>query len=80
VSFNFDFDYKPKKFIDLETGEVLKLHPNQVKEEFVKQMNDFQKKIKLKCVQYGIEHIEADISKGFDQILLPMLRKRKKMR
>lgn len=79
TEFNFDFDYKPKKFLDLETGEVLKLHPNEIKAEFIDRMSHFQKQIKLKCAQYGIELIEADISKGFDQILYPFLSKRKKM-
>lgn len=79
TEFDFNFDFKPKKFLDLETGEVLKLHPNEVKEEFIKRMDNFQKQIKLKCAQYGIELINTDISKGFDQILYPFLSKRKKM-
>jgi len=79
TEYNFDFDFKPKKFLDLESGEALKLHPNEVKDEFVKRMDDFRKKIKLKCAQYGIELINANISKGFDQVLYPFLSKRKKM-
>jgi uncharacterized protein (DUF58 family) len=79
TEFDFDFDFKPKKFIDLETGEVLKLHPHEVKNDFIEHMSEFQKRIKLKCTQFGIELIEADISKGFDQILYPFLSKRKKM-
>lgn len=79
TEYNFDFDFKPKKFMDLETGEILKLHPNEVKDQFAKRMDDFQKSIKLKCAQYGIELINSDISKGFDQILYPFLSKRKKM-
>jgi uncharacterized protein (DUF58 family) len=75
----FDFDFKPKRFIDLETGETIKLHPNEVKDEFIKQMEEFQKVVQLKCTQYGIEFIEVDISKGFDQILYPFFSKRKKM-
>ena len=79
TEYHFDFDFKPKKFQDLETGEVLKLHPNEVKEAFRLRMDDFQKQIKLKCTQYGIQLIDADISKGFDQILYPFFTKRKKM-
>ncbi len=75
----FDFDFKPKRFVDLETGETIKLHPNEVKDEFIRHMKGFQKEVKLKCTQYGIEFIESDISKGFDQILYPFFSKRKKM-
>jgi len=29
---NFEFENRPYKFIDLETGDVLKLHPNEIKD------------------------------------------------
>ncbi|KAA3651302.1 MAG: DUF58 domain-containing protein [Bacteroidetes bacterium] len=76
---NFEFENRPYKFVDMESGEEVKLNPNEVKEYYVQQMQDKKAELKLKCGQYGIEFIEADISKGFNQILLPFLVKRKKM-
>jgi uncharacterized protein (DUF58 family) len=76
---DFDFDNRPYKFIDMETGEVLKLHPNEVKENYLKQMNDYKKQLLLKCGQYKIEFVEADINLGFEQVLLPYLVKRTKL-
>lgn len=76
---DFDFDNRPYKFIDMESGQELKIHPHEVKERYVKSVGDFSKNLKLKCGQYRIDFIEADINKGFRQILLPYLLKREKM-
>lgn len=75
----FDFDNRPYRFIDLETGEEVKLHPNELKESYLTQMNAYKKELMLKCGQNKIEFIEADINLGFDQVLLPYLIKRTKM-
>ena len=76
---DFDFDNRPYKFIDMESGQELKIHPHEVKERYVKSVGDFTKDLKLKCGQYRIDFIEADINKGFRQILLPYLLNREKM-
>jgi uncharacterized protein (DUF58 family) len=76
---DFEFENRPIKFIDLETNESIKLQPNQVKELYVEKMATIKKQVKLKCAQYKIELVEADINQSFDQILLPFLIKRGKM-
>ncbi|MCD4747051.1 MAG: DUF58 domain-containing protein [Bacteroidales bacterium] len=76
---DFDFENRPYKFIDMESGEELKVRPNEVKDQYIKSTGDFKNKLKLKCGQYRIDFIEADINKGFEQILLPYLLKRKKL-
>jgi len=76
---DFDFDNRPYKFIDMESGQELKIHPHEVKEQYIKSVGDFTKELKLRCGQYRIDFVEADINKGFRQILLPYLLKREKM-
>ncbi len=76
----FEFEERPHEFIDLESGDRIKLSPTQIKEHYVKSMAEFTKNITLKCAQYKIDYIQADINKSLDQILLPYLVKRKKMR
>ncbi len=76
---DFEFENRPYKFIDLETGEELKLHPNELKESYLAQMSAYKKDLLLKCGQNKIEFIEADIKLGFDQVLMPYLIKRTKM-
>ena len=39
----------------------------------------FKKELELKCAQYRIDFIEADIHKGYKQVLAPYLAKRQKM-
>ncbi len=75
----FDFENRPYKFIDLESGEELKLNPNQVKENYISSINNFTNALKLKCGQYHIDFVEADINKGFDVILYTYLVKRQLM-
>jgi hypothetical protein len=75
----FEFENRPYQFIDMETGEKVKLHSNQVKDYYVEQMQKFEKELKLRCGQFKIDFVEADINLDFRQVLLPFLTKRTKM-
>jgi uncharacterized protein (DUF58 family) len=76
---DFNFENRPYRFVDMETGEEVKLHPNEIKSNYQASMRLFTKELKLKCGQYKIDFIEADINTGFDQVLMPYLVKRTKM-
>lgn len=76
----FKFENRPYHFIDMESGEEVKLMPNQIKERYAEMMSNKLKQLKLKCAQYKIDLIEADIDKGFDTILQSYLIKRSRMR
>ncbi len=76
---DFDFQNRPYKFIDMETGQELKINPKEVKENYVKKISDFKKELEQRCNQYRIDFIEADINTGFKQILFPYLLKRTKL-
>ncbi|MCW3127182.1 MAG: hypothetical protein JWO03_2840 [Bacteroidetes bacterium] len=76
---DFNFENRPYLFVDMETGEKVKLQAGQVKDYYVTQMAKFEKELKLRCGQYKIEFVEADINKGYKQVLMPFLMKRSKM-
>ncbi len=76
----FNFDERPYEFIDLETGEKVKVQPSQVKTHYQTAIKEFYHDLRLKCGQYKIDFVEADISQGFDQILSAFLVKRGKMK
>jgi uncharacterized protein (DUF58 family) len=76
---DFDFENRPYKFIDLESGEEIKLNPSQIKENYIASITNFTNALKLKCGQYHIDFVEADINKGFDSILYTYLVKRQMM-
>ena len=77
--FELDYENRPYKFVDMETGEELKLSPNEVKKNFQKQSQEFLNSLNLKCIQYKIDFIQSDINVGFEPILLAYLRKRAKL-
>jgi len=65
----FDFDNKPKRFVDVETGEYINLYSETIKENYEKAVSDYFETLRLKCGQYRIKYVEADINKNFDNIL-----------
>lgn len=76
-----DFQYadRPYQFMDIETGEELKLNPSQVKDVFRASMHESRRELKLKCAQYAVDLVEADCSAGFVQVLQSYLVKRNKV-
>ena len=76
---DLEFDNKPYKFVDLETGEEIKLSPNLYQKKHKEQAENYLKELKLKCLQYKIDFVEIDINKGFDKVLNSYLLKRQKM-
>jgi len=76
---DFNFENRPYTFVDSETGEEVKAHPNEVRETYLSRMDSFIHDLSLRCGQYGIEFVPADISEGFNQVLLRYMIKRKKL-
>lgn len=74
---NFDFDNSPKKFIDVETGEEINLYAESIKENYTKVMEARFNTLKLKCMQYRIDYVPVDINKGFENVLMTYLKRRK---
>jgi len=76
---DFEFENRPYEFIDLESGETLKMNSTQLKDAYTEQMTESRKQLNLKCGQFGIDIVDADINEGFDKVLLSYLIKRNKM-
>ena len=76
LELNFDFENRPYHFIDIETKAEIKLNPTQIKELYTKKITEYTEAIKLKCGQYNIDFVEADINQGFDSVLQTYLVKR----
>jgi len=55
------------------------LQSNQVKEHYVEQITKFKEELRIKCLQYKIDFVEADINEGFKPILQNYLVKRSRM-
>ena len=75
---SFDFDNKPKRFVDVETGEYINLYSENVKENYEKSVGVYFDALRLKCGQYRIKYVEADINKDFNNILTTFMIERQK--
>jgi uncharacterized protein (DUF58 family) len=75
----FEYDNRPYLFIDMETGEKVKVHSNEVKQSYLESMTKYKKELILKCGQFRIDFVEADINLGYKQVLMPYLIKREKL-
>jgi uncharacterized protein (DUF58 family) len=76
----FDFNYgeEPHRFTDVETGVKIDLYADNVKDSYFEEVKGYFSRLKLKCAQYGIKYVEADINKSFEKILLTYLVERQK--
>ncbi len=77
---DFDFENRPYRFVDLESGDSLKLNPSEIKNLYQKEQQDFFSELHLKCTQFSIDLIEADIRTEFSKLLQTYLLKRKKLK
>lgn len=78
LELDFDFDNSPKKFVDVETGEEIKLYASSVQKQYKMEVKNYFNNLKLKCMQYKIDYVPVDINKGFHQILVSYLISRKR--
>ncbi len=76
---DFEFENRPYEFVDLESGDRIKLQPQQIKEQYTTQMKHFQNVIENKCHQYNIDRIPVDLSQPVEQVLHSFLLKRNKL-
>lgn len=76
---DFELENRPYNLIDMETGESVKLQPNQFKETYKKSIEAYFKNIELKCADYKIDFMAADINNGYHDVLLKYLLKRQKL-
>lgn len=74
----FDFDNQPKRFVDLETGESIDLYPDNIKENYEIAVKNYFDNLRLRCGQYRIKYVEADVNGGFNQILTTYMIERQK--
>lgn len=78
LELDFDFDDRPRKYVDIETGEQINLFASSVKEAYQMKVKDYFKDLKYKCMQYKIDYVPVDIHQGFDQILTTYMVRRSK--
>jgi uncharacterized protein (DUF58 family) len=76
---DFNFDNRPHHFVDMETGEQVRVHPNKIRDSYRASLQEYRHQLELKCAQYHIDIIDADINQGYNEILREYLIKRNRM-
>ncbi len=79
LELEFNFENRPYQFVDMETGEQVRVQAHQIKERYLEKIQAFHHELKTKCLQYRIDYHEADINAGYDYFLQSFFVKRKKM-
>ncbi|NRR90079.1 DUF58 domain-containing protein [Winogradskyella undariae] len=75
---SFNFDNRPKRFIDVETGDYINLYADNIKNSYEKAVNKYFTDLKIKCGQYRIKYVEANVNAGFDSVLTTYMIERQK--
>jgi uncharacterized protein (DUF58 family) len=75
----FDFSNRPHKFVDMETGQSIRVNPAEIRTQYREKISGYFSDIKLRCGQFDIDFVEADIRQDFREVLLPLLIKRQKL-
>jgi len=75
----FDFPNRPHRFVDMETGRSVLVNPAEIRTQYREKISQYFSDIKLRCGQYDIDFVEADIRQDFREVLLPLLIKRQKL-
>ena len=70
---NFNFDNTPRKFIDVESGEIINLYAENIKEEYEKNVSEYFKKLSLTCAQNKIKYVPVSVGDNFEKILTTYL-------
>lgn len=76
---NLDLPARPHLFVDMETGDKMKLNPSDIQDVYKKKVSDYFDEIRLRCGQYQVDFNEADIREDFRNVLLPFLLKRQRL-
>jgi hypothetical protein len=76
---NFEFENRPYEFVDMESGDRIKLQPQQIKDQYVSKMRDFQVMIENRCHQFQVDRVPVDLSRPVEEVLHAFLIKRNKL-
>jgi uncharacterized protein (DUF58 family) len=76
----FKFDDRPYEFVDLESGDKVKLNPLEIRSRFEKQTALLHQELKMRCNQLKIDFISANSQMNYFQVLQSYLIKRAKMK
>lgn len=76
----FEFEDRPYEFVDLESGDRVKLNPQEIKASYTTALSEFHKTLKMRCNQLRIDFVSANARDDYFHVLQQYLIKRAKMK
>jgi uncharacterized protein (DUF58 family) len=76
---DFAFENRPYEFVDMESGEKVKLQPQQIRDQYKAQVQAYWQEVEDRCHQYQIDRVVVDLSEPVEQVLHAFLLKRNKL-
>jgi uncharacterized protein (DUF58 family) len=73
------YSNRPHRFVDIETGERINMNPADYRKMYREAQEKSFTELKLRCGQFNIDLVEADIREDFHDVLWSYLVKRKKL-
>ncbi len=73
---DFDFENRPHRFVDMESGEQISLNPMEYREVYRSMSQDFCERLRSRCGMFGMDYVAADVALPFREILAPYLIRR----
>jgi uncharacterized protein (DUF58 family) len=75
----FSFEDRPHEFIDLESGDKIRLNPAEIKSKYISSLKAFHEDLIMKCHQLKIDLVQANSNMDYHTVLQAYLIKRSKM-
>lgn len=76
---DLEFENRPYNFEDMETGQIVRLNPEEYKSIFSEKMKEYKDFFKSQCLKYGIDYVFCDMTEPPSLALSNYLVKRNKM-
>ncbi len=75
----FGFENRPYEFVDLESGETLRVQPAQVRDTYLQQLRAFERDFEDRCHAHRIDRVAVDLTEPVDAVLHAFLARRNKL-
>lgn len=75
----FDFPNRPHLLKDLETGETLEVHPQEVRAAYRERMEHHTETFRRKCYELKVDFIAVDVAQPYEKTLQDYIVKRQRL-
>lgn len=79
IEHDFSLENRPYLLVDMETGEEMRMLPNEFKSQYIERYEKGLNALKLKCGDLAVDFVPLAIEDGYTEVLMRYLLKRQSM-